>query len=365
MTGALEALIRERIRARGPMPFDVFMSLALYHPEHGYYARGARVGWGGHYLTSPEIDPSFGRLWARAAEEIWVLCGRPPRFRVTEIGPGEGNFAAAFLASLGDGPFADALGYTLVEPLAPLRARQERVLAGRKVVWIDPLERLDPAPGVVFAHEVLDNVPVKLLLGTGSGTVELLVDERDGELALVPGPPVGIPLPPGHRRELAPERDAFVGGALLTIQSGALILIDYGFDDPPDTGWGSRPAGTLACYSAAGADDEPLSEVGSKDITAHVDWSAVREALGRAGAEPVGPLLQRDVLLALGARELDLRARDEHDDAIARGAGAEAIRALSRRQALATLTDPGGLGGLQVMVGLKGIDSPAFLQTYA
>ena len=40
---------------------------------------------------------------------------------------------------------------------------------------------------------------------------------------------------------------------------------------------------------------------------------------------------------------------------IARGEGALAVRALSRRQALAALLDPGGLGGLQVMVGGRGI----------
>src|SRR5918999_489992 len=93
--------LRERIRAHGPMPFAAYMSHVLYHPRHGYYAAGPeRSGWRGHFLTSPELDPSFGALWAHAFEEIWDACGRPPEFTIVEIGPGEAGFARGVLGAV-------------------------------------------------------------------------------------------------------------------------------------------------------------------------------------------------------------------------------------------------------------------------
>jgi SAM-dependent MidA family methyltransferase len=42
-TGAPELieLLRDKIRAEGPMPFARFMERALYHPAHGYYSSAA------------------------------------------------------------------------------------------------------------------------------------------------------------------------------------------------------------------------------------------------------------------------------------------------------------------------------------
>ncbi|MGH2694669.1 MAG: SAM-dependent methyltransferase, partial [Actinomycetota bacterium] len=111
---ALGEIIAERIRAGGPMPFAAFMSLALYHHRHGYYADAARTGFAGHFLTSPELDPAFGELWAEGLARIWDACGRPERFEVIEVGPGEGTFAAAVLAAA-PRELAAALVYRLVE----------------------------------------------------------------------------------------------------------------------------------------------------------------------------------------------------------------------------------------------------------
>ncbi|MGH2729464.1 MAG: class I SAM-dependent methyltransferase, partial [Actinomycetota bacterium] len=94
MTTTLVDLVRERVRADGPMTFADYMSLALYDPDFGYYASGAeRTGWRGHFLTSSELDPAWAALWARGFEQIWDGCGRPDHFTLVEVGPGEGTFA--------------------------------------------------------------------------------------------------------------------------------------------------------------------------------------------------------------------------------------------------------------------------------
>src|SRR6266700_7271859 len=93
--------LRERIRRGGPVTFEAFMALALYHPSGGYYA--SRVpGAGGDYGTSPSLTPWFGRLVARELASMWKALGRPDPFTVVEVGAGRADLAVAALAGAGD-----------------------------------------------------------------------------------------------------------------------------------------------------------------------------------------------------------------------------------------------------------------------
>ena len=57
--------IRGEIERDGPIPFARFMELALYHPEHGYYASGrASIGRRGDFFTNVSVGPLFGKLLA-------------------------------------------------------------------------------------------------------------------------------------------------------------------------------------------------------------------------------------------------------------------------------------------------------------
>ncbi|MEA2486097.1 MAG: hypothetical protein QOD46_1208, partial [Actinomycetota bacterium] len=307
--GSLEGLLSDRIASQGPMPFAAFMQLALYHPQFGYYAAGRpRTGWAGDFVTSPELDPAFGQLWASGFEQIWKACGSPHRFEVVEVGPGEGSFAEAVLESAAGG-FADALAYRLVERQPAVQKRQRmRLDRFPHVRWSDSIVDVAPVEyGAVFANEVLDNLPVHLVERAGSTLHEVCVTERDGTLAFELLPPSspelerflersGATLPEGHRMEVSLAAESFVGRAA-RVGRGAVVLVDYG-----DEGLqlAQLPRGSLVCYSPAGADDDPLAAPGHKDITTHVNWTAVRAAGRRAGLEMAGPVAQREVLLALG-----------------------------------------------------------------
>jgi SAM-dependent MidA family methyltransferase len=359
---ALEDLLRDRIRDQGPISFRDYMNACLYHPDHGYYATGeVRTGRRGHFLTSPELDPAFGALWCGAFEGLWDACGSPSDFTVVELGPGEGGFAAAVLAAA-DGRFAAALRYVLVEPHGAVAERQRVRLGGdARVVWRAELSEVAPVgAGVVFANEVVDNLPVHVLerrdgkvyevhvTASAGGLKEILLPISSAELADPERGPAE-----GERSEVGIEAGAVVGAAARLIERGAVVLVDYGYQDA-----GARPGGTVVSYSSAGADSSVLERSGERDITAHVDWRAVATSLERAGLDVRPPVTQRDALKALGITDLDLRLRAEHREAVATGAGAAAVRALSRRHALRALLDPGGLGGLQVVVGTKSVAWP-------
>ncbi len=346
------------------------MSLALYHPQHGYYTAGpARVGWRGHFVTSPELDPAFGELWSHAFEQIWIACDRPARFEVIEIGPGEGAFAEAVLDAVSP-PFDDALSYRLVERSPLLTERQQRRLARFDTLQWSPsiTEVPTAAAGIVFANEVIDNLPVHLVEKRDGELLEVCVGATDKGLAFVSLPPsnpelqryierCGVDLPEGHRFEVGLAAESFIARVGTMIRTGCAVLIDYGDDASSLV---SRPLGTLVAYSHKGADDDVLESPGEKDITAHANWTAVARACRAAGLEPLPPIDQRSVLEHLGLHDLHERLRDEYSRAVADARGSHAVKALSRRQALGAMADPAGLGRLQVLVAVKGSPRPAF-----
>lgn len=371
MSFELRDYLVRRIRTRGPMPFAAYMQLVLYHPQHGYYTGGrARTGWKGHYVTSPEVDPAYGKLWARAFEQVWDAAGRPAEFDIIELGPGEGGFAHAALSAM-TGAFARAVRYRLIERVAANQERQRHMLDHfTKVSWHRSAGEVPAGEvGCFFANEVLDNLPVHLVEQRAGQLWELCVEEEDGGFVTKLRPPsnpelaafldrCGIELTEGHRFEVALAAESLVAHVSGRLNRGAWIFVDYGLSAQA---LATRPEGTLLCYSASGSDDLPLERAGEKDITVHANWTSVALAMERAGLTVGGPLPQREVLSALGLHDLHAELRMEWERATAAGEGASALRALSRRQALGVLGDPGGLGGLQVLAGVRGIDEPAFL----
>jgi SAM-dependent MidA family methyltransferase len=360
----------EEVHLNGPITVARYMERALYHPAYGYYSTSPKTGRAGDFLTSPELDPAYGELWGRAFEQIWESCGRTDAFEVVEIGPGEGTFARSVLAAA-DGAFAEALVYRLVEPIPAVEQRQRRRLrAWPNAAWSSSLDDVArPAAGCVFANEVLDNLPVHLVQRSGDRLFEVWVDAAEDRLVArldePSGPEIasfldrlGVELHEGTSFEVGLAAEALAGAAGAHVARGAVLFVDYGSSAHE---LAARPRGTLVCYSSAGADEDYLEDPGGKDITSHVNWSAVGSALEAAGCNVRGPLGQRAVLRSLGVDELSNRLRDLGRSPSA--TGRDVVRALSRRQALGALVDPGGLGGLGVLVGLMGIPSPAFLRT--
>ena len=87
-------------RAGGWIPFDRYMQLALYAPQLGYYAAGARKfgdsASGGDFVTAPEISPLFAQA---LAQQVAQLFEQVPA-RIVEFGAGSGVLARDLMAAL-------------------------------------------------------------------------------------------------------------------------------------------------------------------------------------------------------------------------------------------------------------------------
>jgi Uncharacterized conserved protein len=144
----LATLIKSLIRKSGAITFAKFMELALYHPQHGYYAGGnAKVGREGDYYTSPHVHPAFGEIIGRFVCRAYRAVNAPD-FRVVEMGAGKGFLALDILDSIkrNDPQLYDRIGYLIVELSPQLRKEGKRILRehSHKVQWVDSVSRMRP-----------------------------------------------------------------------------------------------------------------------------------------------------------------------------------------------------------------------------
>ena len=161
----LHRLLQARLQAQaGWLPFDRFMALALYAPGVGYYsARSQPIGRmpssGSDFVTAPVVSPFFGMALARSLQQALQLTGTS---NVLEFGAGDGSLALQLLQAMGD----CVERYDIVEVSAHLREQQAEKLKAHahKVQWLDALP--EHINAVVVGNEVLDAMPVKLLLST-------------------------------------------------------------------------------------------------------------------------------------------------------------------------------------------------------
>ena len=315
---ALERFVARAIDgAGGWIPFSRFMAMVLYAPGLGYYASGRRIVGrmpqsGSDFVTAPELSPLFGRALARQVAQALDASGTG---EVWEFGAGSGAFAAELLAALGE----RVDRYRIVEVSASLRERQRAATAafGDRVEWVDVLP--EAMHGVIVGNEVLDAMPVDVVRFDGEQWFERGVVRSDSHSGFAWSdrpterrPPLASMMPAGTLTELHPQAEAFVATLADRLVHGAAFFIDYGF---PESEYyhPQRSGGTLMCHRAHRADTDPLADIGLKDITAHLDFTALALAGQDAGLDVVGYTSQARFLMNCGIGELmeaaDLRGR--------------------------------------------------------
>jgi SAM-dependent MidA family methyltransferase len=307
---SLSAQLGERIHRAieaegGWLPFDRFMAMALYEPGLGYYAHhgrkfGAMPSSGSDFVTAPEMSALFGQTLAVQLAQALQACDTAALW---EFGAGSGALALQLLRALGE----RVQMYHIVELSATLRARQAEALApwAGRVTWHDQLP--PQFEGVVVGNELLDAMPVQLLRWSGTLWHQRGVALHDGSFVWQDRPtdlrpPLQADFEPGTVVELHDQAHAFVRTLAEHLTRGVAFFIDYGFPEA-EYYHPQRVGGTLMCHRAHRADTDPLSHVGLKDITAHVDFSGIALAAQDAGMTVLGYTSQARFLINCGLVE--------------------------------------------------------------
>jgi SAM-dependent MidA family methyltransferase len=361
----------------------------------GYYAGGAEgrepLGWSGDYFTSGDVSPLWGWAMARQLRWMWESLGQPDPFVVLEPGGGRGLLAGDVwrYALSEDEEWAGALRYVLLdrtpEGSALRAARQERIegelarlgAPQGSVGWAASWDEAAPEPftGCVVSNELFDALPVHVVEAREGGLLEIYVavDPQTGALVEELSAPSSSAVAgyldeyrvpwrgygDGWRaevclaagRELSEMAGRLARGFLLTVDYGATARRLYTRD---------RRRGALAVYARHQFLDRPLEAPGTRDLTAHVNFSALARAGSVAGICVAEYTTQAAFLTGLGVRE-EITARGarlypaaDTERQTDRGQ-ADLLRRRSFEASASVLFDPRGLGGFRVLTQRRGV----------
>jgi SAM-dependent MidA family methyltransferase len=282
----LSELIREQIDRHGPLPFVRFMELALYHERGGYYRRGRDpFGTGGDYFTNSQLQPVFGRLMAQQIGLWREQLGRPEDFSVVELGAGRGEILAELRERLKD-VACRAIEYGAREPLGSIN-------------------------GVILSNELFDALPVHSVRKSGGALVEQYVVAGAEGFRFVDGPLsdprlesyVGRYAPAlaeGQSIEVNLAAVEQIERMAAALQRGYVLTIDYGYTSEEIAGARRFPCGSLMSYRGHQASEDVLADPGRRDITAHVNFTALERRGEELGLKALGLRTQAQFLMEIG-----------------------------------------------------------------
>lgn len=300
----------ELLEALSPMPFEKYMELALYHPDYGYYARGNVPGKKGDFITSPCVHRVFGATIALQVLEAYELLERPKDFIILEAGAGAGYLALDILNYLVAKGYK--FPYYIVEPFPALKVLQEETLSefGDQVIWIKNFEDLPLFDGIFLCNELFDALPVHLIEKSKGELFEIWLEFKKGEVIeilerLVEPEILGrvFPFVPGweegYRTEVSLRAEGIYKILSQKMRWGFLMIVDYGYPRG-DYYHPQRKKGTLLCYFRHKACENPYFKPGHIDMTAHVDFTLLRELAEKYGFLNLGFTQQGAYLASLG-----------------------------------------------------------------
>ncbi|MEM9772169.1 MAG: SAM-dependent methyltransferase [Cyanobacteria bacterium P01_D01_bin.73] len=375
--------------------FAEFMETALYHPEFGYYASTAQqIGPKGDFVTSPHMGADFGELIGEQLREFWRHLGQPIPYDLVEMGAGQGLLAKDILGYLRreDSECFAAVHYRIIETATALRSFQQKflqpqfpeLLEGDRLTWCD-LDDISKGSitGCFFSNELVDAFPVHRVTVKDGKLLENYVALRPGMDAKNPDPEDPFvdlwdkpstpaiaqyfqnldidltqpPYPDGYVTEVNLAAPKWLEKVAIALNHGYILTVDYGYTaqryyQP------ARSGGTLQCYTRHAHHDNPYSNLGHQDITAHVDFTTLEKTGESLGLTNLGFTLPALFLMSLGLGDrLSALATDEYPT------GNQLQTLLRRRDSLQRLIDPLGLGNFGVLVQCKSAADSAVLET--
>jgi len=337
--------LRQEISQKGNMSFADYMRHCLTHPDYGYYCKGDVFGREGDFVTSPEISQLFGEMvgvWCSVAYQKFPT---PYKWNIVELGPGKGTLARDVLRALRDVNCITGLNLHMIDVSPNLRKLQqsnmaklieswgqkvnydsedniERVFSGDlNIQWYETLSQcvnqylkhLKGYPVIVLCHEIFDAMPIYIFeYSSEFGWCEMQVGYNNKfELVRSQGPTQNVAnvlqpskrfknpaLSEGDRIELSPDSINLmhqICELMKMSNDSAGLVIDYG--DERAFGNSLRAIKQHKYIEK----EEWLQVPGQVDLSAHVDFAALKSVVGRfSELKAHGPIPQGAFLESMG-----------------------------------------------------------------
>ncbi|MCA4773816.1 class I SAM-dependent methyltransferase [Wolbachia endosymbiont of Mansonella perstans] len=331
---------------QGSISISDFMNAALYHKEYGYYMSKLPLGKDGDFITAPEISRLFCEIIAVWVMHTWEKLGKPSKFSLVELGPGKGTLIHDVIrVARKYNDFFDSVSVHLVEISPALQKIQKEKLKGLDINWHENIDSLPKRPAIFLANEFFDAFPIDQFVYRNGEWYENRVTKKDNGASLqcltlksrkkdgvIPAPLSRYPsafflsFPPSLSSKVADtevqEKESCVlasatqmtnrklfDGAVVEVCSagieiikrleekiynskGAALIIDYGYVYPEY----KSTLQSVKQHKYANF----LENVGNSDITALVNFQALRDSLKHVDCEI---LTQREFLYLFGIKE--------------------------------------------------------------
>jgi SAM-dependent MidA family methyltransferase len=352
-TSLIDELMALAQGQEGWLGFDQFMELALTHPLEGYYSRARSpdqpqgpFGSRGDFVTAPMLGPWLGLVLAQTFHNLrakaLALGHNPDELSITEFGAGNGQLAAECLVALVRSGVLPSR-YELVE-VSPALVELQRQTIGAQLSQAfgavearSILERVTwsayqgSRAGLVLANEVADALPVKrfewrglehsvLEWGVGCDQGQLTWQSRPASTSLEravrdrhreyrQARPDLPDWQQGHQGEWSPWLKPWATSLLRGLHWGECLILDYGYERV-ELDHADRSRGTLVGHLRHRRVDDwqaLLDQPGQMDLTAHVDFTALHQALAPHSIGQISLQTQADWLLEQGVLEMAQR----------------------------------------------------------
>ena len=110
------------------LPVDKFIENVLYNKKVGYYASKIPFGKSGDFITAPGISNLFSEIIGIWLITTWNTLGRPQKFNIVELGPGDGSLTKILLKTFQQFPeFNKAVSIYLYEKSNLLKNLQKKI----------------------------------------------------------------------------------------------------------------------------------------------------------------------------------------------------------------------------------------------
>ncbi|MCM1000959.1 MAG: SAM-dependent methyltransferase [Wolbachia endosymbiont of Melophagus ovinus] len=322
---------------QGSISISDFTNAALYHKEYGYYMSKLPLGKDGDFITAPEISQLFGEIIAVWVMHTWEKLGRPSKFSLVELGPGKGTLIHDIIrVTRKYNDFFDSVSIHLVEISPALREIQKEKLKGLDINWHENIDSLPKQPTIFLANEFFDALPIDQFVycngewyenrvakqdnGVSSKVADIGVRKKDPSTSFLSSQcpflitqvaGTGIQKKGSYVPVSATQmtnRKLFDGAVVEVCPSGieilkrleekiynnkgAALIIDYGYVYPEY----KSTLQSVKQHKYANF----LENVGNSDITALVNFQALRDSLEYVDSEI---LTQREFLYLFGIKE--------------------------------------------------------------
>ncbi|MEK7702458.1 MAG: SAM-dependent methyltransferase [Nitrospirota bacterium] len=311
-------IIQNEIAKDSAIPFSQFMSLALYHPEYGYYSSPReKIGLEADFDTSPSIHPVFATLIAKQIVQMAQSLDCEV-LSLIEFGAGDGTLCRGildFIREQAPSLFCK-IAYLIIEISPSFRTNQRNRLLpayAQVVQWKDAMP--SRCIGIVLSNEFVDALPAHRLRVENGTLKEVYVTWQNhlaggapffSEVLKPPSDPalsayfnrLDLPVNGSFDLEINLLATTWMQDVSRGLQKGFVITIDYGYPErqlySPQ-----HKRGTFLCYYKHTINESPYQRIGEQDMTTHVDFTALARAGKEYGLSVIGFTDQTCFLMGL------------------------------------------------------------------